>query len=87
VRVHTLVLTNAVVADRQFVDTFLAGAQCAQANLRASSLSNLGSVCELMRFSLHPYVHGTCVLLSHTHSYTQACTVRNTHDASRDGAH
>jgi hypothetical protein len=42
-----------------FVNTFLAGAQSALPDLRASSLSNLGSVCELMRFSLHPYVHGT----------------------------
>lgn len=40
-----------------FVSTFLAGAQSTLSNLRASSLSNLASVCELMRFSLHPFIH------------------------------
>jgi len=40
-----------------FVSALLAGAQATSADLRASSLSNLATVCELMRFSLLPYVH------------------------------
>jgi hypothetical protein len=45
-----------VIAPR-FFDCFLRGVRDASPAIRASSLSNIGCMCETLRWALHPYIH------------------------------